>query len=164
MLSEKIIFSIPILAVGGAAAVHAAAYIHGEAKRHLPRFWFFFLATLASMTAVVFADGKLPFLLAWEAMGLASAGLVAFESKEKSVRKATWIYLLACHAGACALMMAGVFLNRPDAAVAAFACAVAGFGLKIGFPPFHSWLPEAHPAAPAPAPAIMSGAMIPLGF
>jgi formate hydrogenlyase subunit 3/multisubunit Na+/H+ antiporter MnhD subunit len=164
MLSEKIIFSIPILAVGGAAAVHATAYIHGEEKRHLPRFWFFFLATLASMTAVVFADGKLPFLLAWEAMGLASAGLVAFESKEKSVRKATWIYLLACHAGACALMMAGVFLNRPDAAVAAFACAVAGFGLKIGFPPFHSWLPEAHPAAPAPASAIMSGAMIPLGF
>jgi formate hydrogenlyase subunit 3/multisubunit Na+/H+ antiporter MnhD subunit len=164
MLSEKIIFSLPILAVGGAAAVHATAYIHGEAKRHLPRFWFFFLATLASMTAVVFADGKLPFLLAWEAMGLASAGLVAFESKEKSVRKATWIYLLACHAGACALMMAGVFLNRPDAAVAAFVCAVAGFGLKIGFPPFHSWLPEAHPAAPAPASAIMSGAMIPLGF
>ena len=164
MLSEKIIFSIPVLAVGAAAAAHATSYIHGEARRYLPRFWFFFLATLAAMAAVVFADGKLPFLLAWEAMGLASAGLVAFESKEKSVRKATWIYLLACHAGACALMLAGVFMNRPDAAVAAFVCAVVGFGLKIGFPPFHSWLPEAHPAAPAPASAIMSGAMIPLGF
>jgi formate hydrogenlyase subunit 3/multisubunit Na+/H+ antiporter MnhD subunit len=164
MLSEKIIFSIPVIAVGGAAAVHATAYIHGEERRHLPRFWFFFLSTLAAMVAVVFADGKLPFLLSWEAMGLASAGLVAFESKEKSVRKATWIYLLACHAGACALMLAGVFMNRPDAALAAFACAVVGFGLKIGFPPFHSWLPEAHPAAPAPASAIMSGAMIPLGF
>jgi formate hydrogenlyase subunit 3/multisubunit Na+/H+ antiporter MnhD subunit len=117
-----------------------------------------------SLAAVVFARGKLPFLLAWEAMGLASAGLVAFESKEKSVRKATWIYLLACHAGACALMLAGVLADRPDAAIAAFVCAVAGFGLKIGFPPFHAWLPEAHPAAPAPASAIMSGAMIPLGF
>jgi formate hydrogenlyase subunit 3/multisubunit Na+/H+ antiporter MnhD subunit len=147
-----------------AAAIHATAYIHGEARRHLPRFWFFFVATLAAMAAVVFADGKLTFLLAWEAMGLASAGLVAFEAKEKSVRKATWIYLLACHAGACALMLAGVLLSRPDAAIAAFACAVVGFGLKIGFPPFHSWLPEAHPAAPAPASAIMSGAMIPLGF
>ena len=164
MLSTETIFSIPVLAVGGAAAVHATAYIHGEARRHLPRFWCFFVLTLASMAAVVLADGKLPFLLAWEAMGLASAGLVAFESKEKSVRKATWIYLLACHAGACALMLAGVLMNRPDAAVAAFACAVVGFGLKIGFPPFHAWLPEAHPAAPAPASAIMSGAMIPLGF
>ena len=164
MLSLETIFSIPVLAVGGAAAVHATAYIHGEARRHQPRFWCFFAFTLASMAAVVFSDGKLPFLLAWEAMGLASAGLVAFESKEKSVRKATWIYLLACHAGACALMMAGVLMNRPEAALAAFACAVVGFGLKIGFPPFHSWLPEAHPAAPAPASAIMSGAMIPLGF
>ena len=53
---------------------------------------------------------------------------------------------------------------RPEAWVGAFACAVVGFGLKIGFPPFHAWLPEAHPAAPAPASAIMSGAMIPLGF
>ena len=164
MLSAETIFSIPILAVGGAAAVHATAYIHGEARHHLLRFWCFFAFTLASMAGVVFADGKLPFLLAWEAMGLASAGLVAFESKEKSVRKATWIYLLACHAGACALMLAGVIMNRPDAAIAAFACAVIGFGLKIGFPPFHAWLPEAHPAAPAPASAIMSGAMIPLGF
>ena len=164
MLSAETIFSIPILAVGGAAAVHATAYIHGEARRHLPRFWCFFVFTLVSMAAVVFADGKLPFLLAWEAMGLASAGLVAFESKEKGVRKATWIYLLACHAGACALMLAGVLLMRPEAWVGAFACAVVGFGLKIGFPPFHAWLPEAHPAAPAPASAIMSGAMIPLGF
>ena len=158
MLSAETIFSIPILAVGGAAAVHATAYIHGEARRHLPRFWCFFVFTLVSMAAVVFADGKLPFLLAWEAMGLASAGLVAFESKEKGVRKATWIYLLACHAGACALMLAGVLLMRPEAWVGAFACAVVGFGLKIGFPPFHAWLPEAHPAAPAPASATKQSA------
>ena len=157
MLSTETIFCTPVIAVGLAAAVHATAYIHGEARRHLPRFWFFFVSTVAAMVAVVFADGKLPFLLAWEAMGLASAGLVAFESKEKSVRKATWIYLLACHAGACALMLAGVLMDRPETAIAAFACATIGFGLKIGFPPFHSWLPEAHPAAPAPASAMMSG-------
>jgi len=116
------------------------------------------------MVGVVLAPGKLTFLLAWEAMGLASAGLVAFENTEKTVRKATWIYLLACHAGACALMLAGILLNRPGFMLTAFICALIGFGLKIGFPPFHVWLPEAHPAAPAPASAIMSGAMIPLGF
>lgn len=164
MFSLETIFAIPILTVAAAAAVHATAYIHGEARRHLFRFWCFFIATVVLMLAVVYVDGKLPFLLAWEAMGLASAGLVAFESKEKSVKKATWIYLLACHAGACALMLAGVLYSRPDAWIAAFAFAVVGFGLKAGFPPFHAWLPEAHPAAPAPASAIMSGAMIPLGF
>lgn len=164
MISLETFFSIPILVLSVAAAVHATAYINGDARRHLVRFWVFFLATVASMLAVVHIGGKLQFLLAWEAMGLASDGLVAFESKEKSVKKATWIYLLACHAGACALMLTGVFQMRPDAWIAAFAFAVVGFGLKIGFPPFHAWLPEAHPAAPAPASAIMSGAMIPLGF
>ena len=158
------LFLLPIVLVGLAAALHATAYLHGEARAHRPRFWAFFAATLAAMAGVVLAPGQLTFLLAWEAMGLASAGLVAFESTEKAVRRATWIYLLACHAGACALMLAGVLLARPGSALAAFACAVVGFGLKIGFPPFHVWLPEAHPAAPAPASAVMSGAMIPLGF
>ena len=164
MTTLDYLFLAPIVAVGSAAALHATAYLHGEAKHHLPRFWFFFCATIAAMLGVVLSPGKLTFLLAWEAMGLASAGLVAFENREKSVRKATWIYLLACHAGACALMLAGVLLHRGDAFLAAFLCAVVGFGLKIGFPPFHVWLPEAQPAAPAPASAVMSGAMIPLGF
>ncbi len=163
-MQTKLLFTLPIAIVGAAAALHATAYLHGEAKKHLSRFWAFFLATLASMLAVVYAPGKISFLLAWEAMGLSSAGLVAFENTEKPVRRATWIYLLACHAGACALMLAGVLLNSPDAFLAAFFCAIVGFGLKIGFPPFHVWLPEAHPAAPAPASAVMSGAMIPLGF
>ena len=163
-MQTKLLFTLPIAIVGAAAALHATAYLHGEAKKHLFRFWAFFLATMASMLAVVYAPGKISFLLAWEAMGLSSAGLVAFENTEKPVRRATWIYLLACHAGACALMLAGVLLNSPDAFLAAFFCAIVGFGLKIGFPPFHVWLPEAHPAAPAPASAVMSGAMIPLGF
>lgn len=164
MKELQILFLVPIAALGLAAALHATAYLHGEARRHQPRFWLFFATTLAAMIGVVLAPGMLTFLLAWEAMGLASAGLVAFENTEKSVRKATWIYLLACHAGACALMLAGVLLNQPGCTLAAFVCSIVGFGLKIGFPPFHVWLPEAHPAAPAPASAILSGAMIPLGF
>ena len=79
MLSVEYIFLIPVIATVGAAAVHATAYIHGEARRHLLRFWLFFIATALSMIAVVYSSGKLSFLLAWEAMGLSSAGLVAFE-------------------------------------------------------------------------------------
>lgn len=164
MTTLDYLFLAPTLAVGSAAALHATGYLRGVAGGRLARFWLLFAATLAAMCAVVCAPDKLTFLLAWEAMGLASAGLVAFENREKAARRATWIYLLACHAGACALMLAGVFLNRTDAFLAAFFCALAGFGLKIGLPPFHVWLPEAHPAAPAPASAVMSGAMIPLGF
>ncbi len=128
------------------------------------RFWGFFIATVIAMLGVFIVEKPIPFLIAWEAMGLFSAGLVATDHHDKTARKATWIYLLACHAGACFLMLAGILLNNPNAFLVAFFCAVVGFGLKIGFPPFHVWLPEAHPAAPAPASALMSGAMIPLGF
>lgn len=159
-MNLNIIFLAPILIVGGAAALHATAYLHGESRRHLPRFWLFFSVTLAAMCGIVLSADKLTFLLAWEAMGLASAGLVAFENRERSVRKATWIYLLTCHAGACALMLAGVLLDDPNAFLAAFFCAIVGFGLKIGFPPFHVWMPEAYPAMPAPANAVM----IPVGY
>ncbi|MBO7483319.1 MAG: hypothetical protein J6U17_05500 [Kiritimatiellae bacterium] len=158
------IFLLPIAAVVPAAAIHATGYLAGEPRRALLRFWGFFLATAASMAFVVLSPDRLSFLLAWEFMGLSSAGLVAFEHGERHVRKATWTYLLACHAGACALMLAGLFMDSAATFLAAFFCAVVGFGLKIGFPPFHVWLPEAHPAAPAPASAVMSGAMIPLGF
>ena len=161
---QKAVFLLPIGAVGLAAAIHATAYLTGEERRHFPRFWLFFLLTIAAMAGVVLSSSLFGFLLAWETMGLASAGLVAFENEARPAKKATWIYLMACHAGACALMLAGVLLARGELAVAALTLGFVGFGLKIGFPPFHVWLPEAHPAAPAPASAVMSGAMIPLGF
>src|SRR5258705_13977869 len=40
----------------------------------------------------------------------------------------------------------------------------AGFGIKAGFIPLHTWLPKAHPAAPSHVSGIMSGVMIKLGI
>ena len=37
---------------------------------------------------------------------------------------------------------------------------VAGFGLKAALVPFHAWLPDAHPSAPAPISAMLSGVLI----
>ena len=42
----------------------------------------------------------------------------------------------------------------------AFLLAFFGFGAKAGMIPLHAWLPEAHPAAPSPVSALMSGVMI----
>ena len=159
------LFLAPTCVVGVLAAVHATGYLHGEELRRAPWFWLYFVGTLVAMVGVVLSPNMFLFLLAWEAMGLLSSGLVGFESGSKESRLATWIYLLACHAGAVCLILAGALALRPDPCwPAVWYLALAGFGLKIGFPPFHVWLPEAHPAAPAPASAVMSGAMIPLGF
>jgi formate hydrogenlyase subunit 3/multisubunit Na+/H+ antiporter MnhD subunit len=40
----------------------------------------------------------------------------------------------------------------------------AGFAIKAGFIPFHTWLPEAHPAAPSHVSGVMSGVMIKMGI
>lgn len=155
-LLSSVWFALPILLVGGVSALHATGYLHGDGKKRQGWFWLYFLGTLASMLGVVAARSPLSFLLAWESMGLFSAGLVGFESTTKESKQATYVYLLACQAGALALMCGWIY--------GLWALIFIGFALKIGFPPFHVWLPEAHPAAPAPASAVMSGAMIPLGF
>ena len=48
----------------------------------------------------------------------------------------------------------------PFWASAAFLLALFGFGAKAGLLPLHVWLPEAHPAAPSPVSALMSGVML----
>ncbi len=48
--------------------------------------------------------------------------------------------------------------------LALFLVFFAGFGLKAGFVPFHTWLPYAHPAAPSHVSGIMSGVLIKIGI
>src|SRR5207245_1472610 len=49
---------------------------------------------------------------------------------------------------------------QPAAATAACLLAFVGFGATAGVIPLHAWLPEAHPAAPSPVSALMSGIML----
>lgn len=166
---DAFLFALPILLVGIGASVHACGYLNGHISGRYGIFWFCFNLTLASMLMVTVSDSLFKFLLAWEAMGIFSFALVAFEYKEAKTVKAAWNYLLACQAGgllivaASAMHMRGIPLSNNAAMLFALLLLLA-FGLKIGFPILHVWLPEAHPAAPAPVSAIMSGAMIPLGF
>jgi formate hydrogenlyase subunit 3/multisubunit Na+/H+ antiporter MnhD subunit len=65
----------------------------------------------------------------------------------------------AVSAGLPALLRA-----KPALAALAFALFLAGFGIKMGMWPFGQlWLPDAHPAAPSPVSAMLSGVMIKTG-
>lgn len=161
------LFLLPIVVVGCLSAVHAVGYLsgkHGDGRLGL--FWFFYNLTLASMIGVTQAGGPVAFLLAWEAMGLFSFALVAFDHHSRESMRAAWIYFLACHAGGALLLLLFLFRNNGTVTepVAFFVCGLLGFGLKAGFPLLHIWLPEAHPAAPAPVSALLSAGMINLGF
>lgn len=155
------LFRIPILILGAAGAFFSPQYLKGHGSQRSSIYYFFFNLTVAAMLGVTIMNSPLPFLVMWEVMGLASFALVAFDYKSRQVARAAWIYLLACQAGGMVLI--GMFLLTSSTA-AIFWLAIIGFGLKIGFPLLHVWLPEAHPAAPAPVSALMSGAMIQLGF
>jgi hydrogenase-4 component B len=131
---------------------------------------------LASMAFVLIADDAYLFMVTWESMALSSYFLVTTEHRSEQNRKAGFIYLLIAHLGAISILLSfGVLhgghgdytfeaLRRAQLsefwATVAFALAFFGFGAKAGMLPLHAWLPEAHPAAPSPVSALMSGVMI----
>lgn len=131
---------------------------------------------LASMALVVIADDAYFFMVAWETMALASFFLVIANHRLPEIRRAGYLYLLVAHIGALGILLCfGVLqANTGDYTFAnmraqhlnafwgsvAFVLAVFGFGAKAGILPLHAWLPEAHPAAPSPVSALMSGVML----
>jgi hydrogenase-4 component B len=131
---------------------------------------------LASMGLVLLADDAYAFMVAWETMALSSYFLVTTQHGLSEIRRAGFLYLLIAHVGAIAILlsfgvmqggswqftfdaMRGAHLTTQWAAVA-FLLALFGFGAKAGLVPLHVWLPEAHPAAPSPVSALMSGVML----
>jgi len=131
---------------------------------------------LAAMALVVIADDAYCFMVMWETMALSSFFLVITNHRVAEIRRAGYLYLLIAHIGAIGILLCfGVlqantgdytFANMraqhlaPFWASVAFLLALFGFGAKAGIVPLHVWLPEAHPAAPSPVSALMSGVML----
>ncbi len=133
---------------------------------------------LVGMALVLLADDAYMFMVAWETMALSSYFLVTTDHNIPDIRKAGYLYLLIAHVGAIAILLCfgvmqggnGIGAYTFDAmrgaqldpfwASAAFLLALFGFGAKAGVLPLHVWLPEAHPAAPSPVSALMSGVML----
>ena len=133
---------------------------------------------LASMALVLLADDAYMFMVAWETMALSSYFLVTTDHHVPDIRKAGYLYLLVAHVGAIAILLgfgvmqgghgigAYTFAAMREAHLSAFWSSVVfllalfGFGAKAGLLPLHVWLPEAHPAAPSPVSALMSGIML----
>ncbi|TMH03876.1 MAG: hydrogenase 4 subunit B [Betaproteobacteria bacterium] len=131
---------------------------------------------LAAMALVLVADDAYVFMVAWETMALSSYFLVTTDHRIPEIRRAGFLYLLIAHIGAIAILlcfgvlqggsgdytfgsMRSVILPGAWSSIA-FGLAIFGFGAKAGLLPLHVWLPEAHPAAPSPVSALMSGVML----
>lgn len=180
------LFLLPIFGLGLVCALSGGlALRHTRPREHnLGAHWFFYLLLLLGMAVVMSARDAVLFLLAWELMSLAPFFLIDFNDGDSKVRDASWVYLVAAHLGAVALiaffgllwqsagttsleaLQGGAALREVGSGTAAalFILAVLGFGAKAGLAPLHVWLPEAHPAAPSHVSALLSGAMINAGL
>ncbi|MCX6429394.1 MAG: hydrogenase 4 subunit B [Actinobacteria bacterium] len=170
-------FFLLILAISAAGvSLFSAGYFRGGQGTAPGLLCVEFHFFLASMALVLIADDAYSFMVAWESMALTSYFLVTANHKLPKIRDAGFLYLLIAHVGAIALLLSFGILqaNTGDYTFAnirlqdlstfwasvAFLLAVFGFGAKAGIVPLHVWLPEAHPAAPSPVSALMSGVML----
>jgi hydrogenase-4 component B len=160
-----------------AASLHAFKYMDHEHKR--TRFFFFMLLTEAATLGVFMVQDFFTLYLFFEAMGLLAYVLIIHSETDKA-RSAATKYICMTVVGGLSLI-GGIFLYMGYAGTVAFTpladsawlagsfkivalvCLIAGFGVKAGMLPLHIWLPDAHPAAPSPASALLSGVMIKAG-
>jgi hydrogenase-4 component B len=172
-------FLLLICAVGAPVTLFSSSYVerHYQGRRQ-DWLWVLMPLFIASMVLVVTAATAFAFLFGWELMTLFSAGLILIDGDSGPRRHNIFVYLLMMHAGAAAVI--GAFLlwlphtttldfasMRSAAALmpagvrcAIFLLAFIGFGTKAGIVPLHLWLPKAHPIAPSPVSALMSGVML----
>ncbi|HYB41882.1 MAG TPA: complex I subunit 5 family protein [Candidatus Methylomirabilis sp.] len=161
-----------------AAGVYTWTYLEDDPSAG--RFAEWWLLTLTGSLGVFVAGDLATFYIAFAIVSLAAWGLVAHDGTPRA-RRAGAIYLGLAVLGEIFLLLAFALLavaSPTDSlairdVVAAFptspwrnvtlAFLIAGFGLKAGLLPFHVWLPLAHPAAPMPASAVLSGAIIKAG-
>ncbi len=146
------------------------------------RFYLFLLLTLGATLGVFFSADLYTTFIFFEIMSFTSYVWVAQEENEPSLRAAA-TYLAVAVIGGLVMLM-GLFLLYhtlgtltisellPAAAkcadkkllYTAGVCALVGFGAKAGAFPLHIWLPKAHPVAPAPASALLSGILTKTGI
>ena len=145
------------------------------------RFHFFSLLTLAATAGVFLSADLFTTFLFFEWVSLASFPLVIHDGSSKA-HSAAQTYIAIAIIGGLTMLM-GLFLlygmtGTLEISELSAACAViadkprlytaaallmVGFGAKAGVFPLHIWLPQAHPAAPAPASALLSGVLTKTG-
>ena len=131
-------------------------------------------AFLLALAAVLCARDPLTFLAGWELMTLLPAALILVaRGGDRQARETVFSYVAITHLGGAGTWIAILLLAEAGAVgdssaietgsglqAAIALTALVGMGTKAGVMPLHVWLPRAHPIAPAPVSALMSGVMI----
>jgi multicomponent Na+:H+ antiporter subunit D len=179
MLSVFMAFSIGLLAL--LVSVYSISYMEHESR--VPEFNTLVIFMVSGMYGIIMSGDLFTLFIFWELMGLSSYVLVSFLKRNWGPIEAGFKYLImSATAGAFLLLsmallygMAGT-LNFAVLAssmrgtpltpwtITLFATLIVGFGVKSAIVPMHTWLPDAHPEAPSPISALLSGVVIETGL
>lgn len=149
----------------------------GPAKVRMYHVWINLF--VLSMVVVVCSHHLALQWVAVEATTLFSAPLIYLHGDRKGM-EAAWKYLLICSVGIAFAFLGIIFLSRAAGEIPltytalaaeahrldprflrlAFLFFLVGYGTKVGLAPMHTWLPDAHSQAPAPASAMLSGVLL----
>ena len=175
------LFAVVVNVVWVLAGFYAFEYMKHEQEEL--RFFGFYVMVHGILHGLVFAGGMVTFYLFYELMTLLSVPLI-LHNRSKDAIKGGLKYLFYSLFGAYMVLFGLFFLNRfadsltfiPGGTLNLGAVAgnealmlvvslsmIIGFSVKAGMFPFHAWLPTAHPVAPAPASAVMSGIIVKMG-
>ena len=174
-------FCVLMAFVWTAAGFYSFDYMAHEG--HEKRFYCLYLLTLGVLMGLCMSGSLVTFYMFYEAMTLLTMPLVMHSGSKEAVA-AGIKYLIYSVVGA-SLVLLGIFAIAPYAQSLSFAPGGAldmakvaghegfvlaiggvmllGFGAKAGLYPLHGWLPTAHPVAPAPASAVLSGVITKAG-
>ncbi len=172
--------SVLVLLVVNIAGFLSLVYSTEYMKNYTAPVYYYtlFSLLLAGLNGTVISGDVFNLIVFVEITAVASYALVAFGTEKKELEAAFRYAMLGALAFVSLLLGVGVLysytstLNMADMAAVLASGApgqtiafvtvlfIAGFGLKAALVPFHSWLPDAHPAAPAPISAMLSGVVI----
>ena len=154
---------------------YAMGYMSHE--EHKNRFFAFYLMVFGVLNGIYLASNLLTMYLFYEMMTLISLPLVLHELTAEAIdagKKYLYysiagaflslvaIFLIYTYAGSYNFVGGGMLdtskvAGRENLLLSFVLLAIIGFGCKAGLFPLHDWLPTAHPVAPAPASAVLSG-------
>jgi multicomponent Na+:H+ antiporter subunit D len=176
--SVSLLFLVVVNSVAFACMIYATSYINHLGGRG--KFFSLLIIMVSGLNAMLLTRDLFSLYIFLEVASIASYVLVAFGLEYDGIESAIKYLLLS--AVATSMILIGIALvymttgtlefdalkillasqggNLPAIFLLIAALFIAGFGLKAALMPFHAWLPDAHPSAPAPISAMLSGVVI----
>lgn len=168
---------IVVAVVSFAALLFSTRYMDTYTQR--PKYYCLFMLMIAGMNGAILTGDMFNLYVFLEIAALASYALVAFGCQHEELEASFKYGVLGSIASSFVLLGIALLYSQfgtvnmahlaqkmaagaPANSIPAFCLMlfIAGLGLKAALVPFHAWLPDAHPSAPAPISAMLSGVLI----